>query len=152
MLRRHELTDNKGKHIVHSLPPENTGKQGYPRKSNHTIFNRIIWIVRNGYPDMTFPNIIPLEGQFITIFTNGLRIKFEQHLVEQLFLKLKAYRHIAVWYYKLTYTYLGFLYCFHINLVKINKPKCFSNTIQSSIKHNIFQKFIPVIIFCKSNN
>ncbi len=33
----------------------------------------------------------------------------ERHLVENLFLKLKAYRHIATRYDKLAHTYLGFL-------------------------------------------
>lgn len=33
----------------------------------------------------------------------------ERHLVEKLFLKLKAYRHIATRYDKLACTYLGFL-------------------------------------------
>lgn len=33
----------------------------------------------------------------------------ERHLVEKLFLKLKAYRRIATRYDKLAYTYLGFL-------------------------------------------
>lgn len=32
MLRRYELTDEEWNRIVPLLPPENTGKQGRPRK------------------------------------------------------------------------------------------------------------------------
>ena len=34
MLRRYELTDDEWNRIVDLLPPENTGKQGRPRKDN----------------------------------------------------------------------------------------------------------------------
>lgn len=37
------------------LPPENTGKQGRPRKCNHTILNGIIWIARSGVPWRDLP-------------------------------------------------------------------------------------------------
>ena len=39
MLRRYELTDDEWNRIVDLLPPENTGKQGRPRKNNRTILN-----------------------------------------------------------------------------------------------------------------
>ena len=38
MLRRYELTDEEWLRIEPLLPPENTGKQGRPRKDN-----RILW-------------------------------------------------------------------------------------------------------------
>lgn len=44
----------------------------------------------------------------------------ERHLVEKLFLKLKAYRRIATRYDKLACTYLGFLCLASILFVKIN--------------------------------
>ena len=44
MLRRYELTDDEWNRIVDLLPPENTGKQGRPRKNHRTILNGIIWI------------------------------------------------------------------------------------------------------------
>ena len=50
MLRRYELTDDEWNRIVDLLPPENTGKQGRPRKNNRTILNGIIWIARSGAP------------------------------------------------------------------------------------------------------
>lgn len=39
MLRRYELTDDEWNRIVDLLSPENTGKQGRPRKNNRTILN-----------------------------------------------------------------------------------------------------------------
>ena len=50
MLRRYELTDDEWNRIVDLLPPENTGKQGRPRKNNRTILNGIMWIARSGAP------------------------------------------------------------------------------------------------------
>lgn len=41
MLRRYELNDEWNR-IVDLLPPENTGKQGRPRKSNRTILNGMV--------------------------------------------------------------------------------------------------------------
>lgn len=55
MLRRYELTDEEWNRIVNLLPPENTGKQGRPRKSNRTILNGIIWIARSGAPWRDLP-------------------------------------------------------------------------------------------------
>ena len=37
MLRRYELTDEEWLRIEPLLPPENTGKQGRPRKDNRII-------------------------------------------------------------------------------------------------------------------
>lgn len=48
MLRRYELTDDEWNRIVDLLPPENTGKQGRPRKDNRTIVNGMVWIARGG--------------------------------------------------------------------------------------------------------
>ena len=55
MLRRYELTDDEWNRIVDLLPPENTGKQGRPRKNNRTILNWIIWIARSGAPWRDLP-------------------------------------------------------------------------------------------------
>ena len=44
MWRRYELTDDEWNRITDLLPPENTNKQGRPRKSNRVILNGIIWI------------------------------------------------------------------------------------------------------------
>ena len=41
MLRRYELTDEEWLRIEPLLPPENTGKQGRPRKDNRIIMNGI---------------------------------------------------------------------------------------------------------------
>ena len=50
MLRRYELTDDEWNRIVDLLPPENTGKQGRPRKDNRTIVNGMVWIAHSGAP------------------------------------------------------------------------------------------------------
>lgn len=50
MLKRYELTDEEWSRIVDLLPPENTGKQGRPRKNNRDILNGMVWIARNGAP------------------------------------------------------------------------------------------------------
>ena len=42
MLRRYGLTDDEWNRISDLLPPENTSKQGRPRKSNRVIHNGII--------------------------------------------------------------------------------------------------------------
>ncbi len=55
MLRRYELTDEEWNRIADLVPPENTGKQGCPRKSNRVIFNGIIWIARSGAPWRDLP-------------------------------------------------------------------------------------------------
>mgnify|MGYP000756254660 FL=1 len=55
MLRRYELTDDEWNRIVDLLPPENTGKQGRPRKNNRTLLNGIIWIARSGAPWRDLP-------------------------------------------------------------------------------------------------
>ena len=55
MLRRSELTDSEWNRVVELLPPENTGKQGHPRKDNRTILNGMIWIARSGTPWRDLP-------------------------------------------------------------------------------------------------
>lgn len=55
MLRRYELTDDEWNRIVDLLPPENTGKQGRPRKDNRTIVNGMVWIARSGAPWRDLP-------------------------------------------------------------------------------------------------
>ena len=55
MLRRYELTDDEWNRIVDLLPPENTGKQGRPRKNNRTILNGIMWIARSDLPERYGP-------------------------------------------------------------------------------------------------
>ncbi len=55
MLRRYELTDDEWNRITDLLPPENTSKQGRPRKSNRVILNGIIWIARSGAPWRDLP-------------------------------------------------------------------------------------------------
>lgn len=55
MLRRYELTDEEWNRIADLLPPESTGKQGRPRKSNRMILNGIIWIARSGAPWRDLP-------------------------------------------------------------------------------------------------
>ena len=50
MLRRYELTDEEWLRIEPLLPPENTGKQGRPRKDNRIIINGIVWLARSGAP------------------------------------------------------------------------------------------------------
>ena len=55
MLRRYELTDDEWNRIADLLPPENTGKQGRPRKNNRTILNGMVWIARSGAPWRDLP-------------------------------------------------------------------------------------------------
>jgi len=55
MLRRYELTDDEWNRIADLVPPENTGKQGRPRKSNRVILNGIIRITRSGAPWRDLP-------------------------------------------------------------------------------------------------
>lgn len=71
MLRRYELTDDEWNRIVDLLPPENTGKQGRPRKNNRTILNGIIWIAR-----MTYQNAMVPGKPFTAAFENGLTTEF----------------------------------------------------------------------------
>ena len=55
MLRRYELTDEEWLRIEPLLPPENTGKQGRPRKDNRIIMNGIVWLARSGAPWRVLP-------------------------------------------------------------------------------------------------
>ena len=58
MLRRYELTDEEWLRIEPLLPPENTGKQGRPRKDNRIIMNGIVWLARSGAPWPIFLNVM----------------------------------------------------------------------------------------------
>lgn len=55
MLKRYELTDDEWNRITDLLPPENTNKQGRPRKGNRVILNGIIWIAHSGAPWRNLP-------------------------------------------------------------------------------------------------
>lgn len=55
MLRRYGLTDDEWSRIADLFPPENTGRQGRPRKDNRVIFNGIVWILRSGAPWRDLP-------------------------------------------------------------------------------------------------
>lgn len=199
MLRRYELTDDEWNRIVDLLPPENTGKQGRPRKDNRTIVNGMVWIARGGAStkihaivdsygnpvrlmisegqrnDITcaIPLLeqIDIEGSHVLadrgydsshlidyIYDHGGEptipsrkgAKFERrcdwwlykerHLVEKLFLKLKAYRRIATRYDKLACTYLGFQ-CItkRLTLIKSlrNVPRDFSFNLISLAIHQV---------------
>ena len=57
MLRRYELTDEEWNRIVPLLPPENTGKQGRPRKDNRIILNGMVWLARSGAPWRDLPEL-----------------------------------------------------------------------------------------------
>lgn len=58
MLRRYELTDEEWLRIEPLLPPENTGKQGRPRKDNRIIMNGIVWLARSGHLGAIFLNVM----------------------------------------------------------------------------------------------
>ena len=199
MLRRYELTDDEWNRIVDLLPPENTGKQGRPRKDNRTIVNGMVWIARGGAStkihaivdsygnpvrlmisegqrnDITcaIPLLeqIDIEGSHVLadrgydsshlidyIYDHGGEptipsrkgAKFERrcdwwlykerHLVEKLFLKLKAYRRIATRYDKLACTYLGFLCitkCLTLKKSLRNVPRGFSFNLISLAIHQV---------------
>ena len=199
MLRRYELTDDEWNRIVDLLPPENTGKQGRPRKDNRTIVNGMVWIARGGAStkihaivdsygnpvrlmisegqrnDITcaIPLLeqIDIEGSHVLadrgydsshlidyIYDHGGEptipsrkgAKFERrcdwwlykerHLVEKLFLKLKAYRRIATRYDKLACTYLGFLCitkCLALMKSLRNVPRDFSFNLISLAIHQV---------------
>lgn len=102
MLRRYELTDDEWNRIVDLLPPENTGKQGRPRKDNRTIVNGMVWIARSGAPWRDLPE---RYGPWETVYSR-FRKWIEDGILDN---KLKAYRRIATRYDKLACTYLGFL-------------------------------------------
>ena len=55
MLRRYELTDEEWLRIEPLLPPENTGKQGRPRKDNRIIMNGIVWLAHVCHFSARFP-------------------------------------------------------------------------------------------------
>ena len=49
------MTDEEWLRIEPLLPPENTGKQGRPRKDNRIIMNGIVWLARSGAPWRDLP-------------------------------------------------------------------------------------------------
>ena len=77
MLRRYELTDEEWNRIVPLLPPENTGKQGRPRKDNRIILNGMVWLARSGAPWRDLPERYGSSGKlYIVVFVNGLMTGF----------------------------------------------------------------------------
>lgn len=49
-LRWYEPTNEEWNRIAPLLPPENTGKQGRPRKDNRTILNGMVWLACSDAP------------------------------------------------------------------------------------------------------
>ncbi len=76
MLRRYELTDEEWNRIVPLLPPENTGKQGRPRKDNRIILNGMVWLARSVHPGEIFQNVMVPGKLYIVVFVNGLMTGF----------------------------------------------------------------------------
>ena len=76
MLRRYELTDEEWNRIVPLLPPENTGKQGRPRKDNRIILNGMVWLARSGAPWRDLPERYGSGKLYIVVFVNGLMTGF----------------------------------------------------------------------------
>ncbi len=77
----------------------------------------------------------------------------ERHLVENYFLKLKAFRRIATRYDKLASTFAAFyMHRLNINLVKMNNLKCFQTRSRACLKKSFTQSLhVPIcIIFCAS--
>lgn len=81
MLRRYELTDDEWNRIVDLLPPENTGKQGRPRKSNRTILNGMVWIARSGAPWRDLPE---RYGPWETVYSH-FRKWIEDGILDNIF-------------------------------------------------------------------
>ena len=76
MLRRYELTDEEWNRIAPLLPPENTGKQGRPRKDNRILLNGMVWLARSGAPREIFQNVMVPGKLYIVVFVNGLMTGF----------------------------------------------------------------------------
>lgn len=66
MLRRYELTDEEWIRIAPLMPPENSGKQGRPKKCNRTILNGIVWIARSG---VSWCNLPEHYGAWQTVYS-----------------------------------------------------------------------------------
>lgn len=81
MLRRYELTDDEWNRIVDLLPPENTGKQGRPRKDNRTIVNGMVWIARSGAPWRDLPECY---GPWETVYSR-FRKWIEDGILDNIF-------------------------------------------------------------------
>ena len=76
MLRRYELTDEEWNRIAPLLPPENTGKQGRPRKDNRTILNGMVWLHAVVHPGEISQNVMDPGKPYIVVFANGLMMGF----------------------------------------------------------------------------
>ena len=55
MGRRHEVSDEQWERLKSLLPPEKSGKQGRPAKSNRLMLNGILWVLRTGAPWRDLP-------------------------------------------------------------------------------------------------
>lgn len=80
-MRRYELTDDQWNNIADLLPPEITGKQGRPRKSNRVILNGMIWIVRSGVPWRDLPE---RYGSWKTVYSR-FRKWIEDGILDNIF-------------------------------------------------------------------
>ena len=93
-LRRYELTDEEWEQIAPLLPPENSGKQGRPAKSNRTILNGMIWIARSGAPWRDLPE---RYGAWQTVYSR-FRKWIEDGILDNIFRVasiVKAHQHSA---------------------------------------------------------
>lgn len=82
MLRRYELTDEEWLRIEPLLPPENTGKQGRPRKDNRIIMNGIVWLARSGAPWRDLPE---RYGSWKTVFYSRFRKWIDDGILDNIF-------------------------------------------------------------------
>ena len=81
MSRRYELTDEEWNRIAPLLPPENSGKQGHPKKCNRTILNGIVWIARSGAPWRDLPE---RYGSWQTVYSR-FRKWIEDGILDSIF-------------------------------------------------------------------
>ena len=81
MLRRYELIDEEWLRIEPLLPPENTGKQGRPRKDNRIIMNGIVWLARSGAPWRDLPE---RYGSWKTVYSR-LRKWIDDGILDNIF-------------------------------------------------------------------
>ena len=76
MLRRYELTDDEWNRIVDLLPPENTGKQGRPRKITVLSLMESSGLHAVVRPGVTYQNAMVPGKPFTAAFENGLTTEF----------------------------------------------------------------------------
>ena len=81
MLRRYELTDEEWNRRAPLLPPENTGKQGRPRKDNRIILNGMGWLARSGAPWRDLPE---RYGSWQTVYSR-LRNWIDDGILDYIF-------------------------------------------------------------------